>query len=144
MNQLINMNWSSCPRMNEEKIQRIYYERRKSNAAQTILFFSKIQKQMFVDVLQNKCSLKFCNIPSKTPVLDLFLIKLPGLKVCRCFHVNIAKFLRTACFIEHLCWLLLNIVEALKRKKNRTAAAISTTYAFFESSIHFCRSDQCT
>ena len=29
----------------------------------------------------------------------------------RCFHVNIAKFLRTAFFIKHLRWLLLNKVK---------------------------------
>ena len=29
------------------------------------------------------------------------------------FAVNIAKFLRTAFFIEHLCWLLQNVLEKL-------------------------------
>ena len=29
----------------------------------------------------------------------------------RCFPVNIAKFLRTAIFIEHLCWLLLTPIR---------------------------------
>ena len=34
----------------------------------------------------------------------------PGFIVCR-FHVNIAKFLRTAFFIKHFRWLLLNKVK---------------------------------
>ena len=59
--------------------------------------------------------------------------KLTGLKACGWFFVNIAKFLRTACFIEHLWWLLLKMVEALKRqnKKIRTAATVSTIYMRF-------------
>ena len=40
---------------------------------QILLFIAvgdDIQKQPFVDVLQNKCSYKFCNIHRKTPVLE--------------------------------------------------------------------------
>ena len=39
---------------------------------------------------------------------NLFLIKLQAWRLQqRCFRMNIAKFLRTALFIEHLQWLLL-------------------------------------
>ena len=34
-----------------------------------------VQKQPFVDVLQNKCSEKFCIIPGKTPVLESLVNK---------------------------------------------------------------------
>ena len=48
--------------------------------------------------------------------------KVVGLQSCdfikrrlqhRCFPVNIAKFLRTTFFIEHLWWLLLNFLQNL-------------------------------
>ena len=56
------------------------------------------QKQPFVDVLQNRCSEKFCNVHRKTTVLDLqatcnFIKKRLQ---HRCFPVNIGEFLRTA------------------------------------------------
>ena len=39
-----------------------------------------LQKQLFANVLQNRCSCKFHNIHMKTPVLEfLFLIKLQAL-----------------------------------------------------------------
>ena len=53
----------------------------------------------------------------KTHVLESRFSRLPGLKACNfikkriqhsCFPVNIAQFLRTAIFIEHLRWLPLN------------------------------------
>ena len=51
--------------------------------------------------------------------------------------MNIAKFLKTACFIEYLWWLLLKTVEALKtqNKTNRTAATISTIYMRFLNNL---------
>ena len=54
-----------------------------------------------------------------------------GLKSCnfikkrfqeRCFPVNIAKFLRTAFFIEHLRGLLLSIVKIAKNWTNTESA----------------------
>ena len=53
------------------------------------------QKEPFAGVLWNKCSLKFRNIRRK-------------IFQHRSFPVNIANFLRTAFFIEHLWWLLLD------------------------------------
>ena len=46
----------------------------------------------------------------KTMCWNLFLIKLKKRSEHRCFPVNIAKFLRTASFIENLRWLLSFIV----------------------------------
>ena len=69
-----------------------------------------------VGVLKNFVTENFCNIHSKTPVLESLFNKVAGLKVCnfikkrlqlRYLPVNIAKFLRTTFFIEHLRWLLL-------------------------------------
>ena len=73
----------------------------------------------------------------KTPVLESLFNKVTDLKACRCFPVNTAKILKTVCFIEHLWWLLLKIVEALKtqNKKNRTAATISTIYMRFLNNL---------
>ena len=67
---------------------------------------SNSQKHLFADVLQNRFSLKFPNIHGKTPVLE-FLFNKKKLQH-KCLPVNIAKFLRTAFFIEYLWWLLLN------------------------------------
>ena len=73
----------------------------------------------------------------KTPVLESLFNKVTDLKACRCFPVNIAKFLKTACFIEYLWWLLLKTVEALKtqNKTNRNAATISTIYMRFLNNL---------
>ena len=71
--------------------------------------------QSFADVLQSRCSWKFCNIHRKTPCWSLFN-KITGLNSFnfikkrlqhRCFTVKYAKILRTPCFTEHLWWLLL-------------------------------------
>ena len=52
----------------------------------------------------------------ETPALESFFHKVAGLKTCnfnkarlqhRCFPVNIANFVETAFFIEHVWWLLL-------------------------------------
>ena len=60
----------------------------------------------------------FCNVHKKTPVLEYLFNKIASLKVCnfiqktlqhRCFPVNIAKYLRTAFFTEHLQWLLYSL-----------------------------------
>ena len=40
------------------------------------------QKQLFVDVLQNRCFYKFCNIHRKTPVLDSLFHKVLSLQAC--------------------------------------------------------------
>ena len=70
-----------------------------------------LQKQLFIGVFQSRFSLKFHNIHRKTPVSESLFHKVAGLKAYnfnkkrllqRCFPVNIAKFLRTALFIEHL------------------------------------------
>ena len=47
------------------------------------------------DILQSRCSKNFPNIHRKTSVWSLFLIKLQAF---RCFHVSIAKYLRTNFF----------------------------------------------
>ena len=45
-----------------------------------------------------------------------------------CFPVNIAKFLKTAFFIEHLRWLLLSLINA-KRYRNDLNWLCSTVFA---------------
>ena len=62
--------------------------------------FDKLQRQSFTDVFQNRCSYKFFNMHSKTPVSEFLLnivagFRPAGLSKRECFHVNIAKFLRT-------------------------------------------------
>ena len=57
---------------------------------------------------QNRCSEKFRNIHRKTTVLKSLFNKVAGI-AGKCFPVNIAKCLRTAFFIEHLWWLLLDL-----------------------------------
>ena len=72
----------------------------------TFTIFTKMFCQIpFADVLQNRCSYKFHNIHSKTPVLESLLKKVVGLKACnfikerlqhRRFSMSITKFLRAA------------------------------------------------
>ena len=90
----------------------------------TILIFQQIfwinrssRSQMFfkIGLLKN-----FAIIAGKYLYWGLFFNKFADRKPCsfikkrlqhRCFHVNIAKFLRTAFFIKYLRWLLLNKVK---------------------------------
>ena len=64
--------------------------------------------------MKTRCPKKFRKINKK--------ILVPELKACnfikketltRCFSVNFAKFLRTPFFIEHIRWLLLNLISGL-------------------------------
>ena len=80
-------------------------------------------KDMSADVFQNMCFKIFCNIQSKTPLLESLFNKMVGLWAYnfikkglqhRCCPVNIAKFLRTAFFIKHLQWLLLSLCTIAK------------------------------
>ena len=60
-------------------------------------FLLSLQKQLLVDVLQNRWFQKFLNIHRNTSMLE-FLFS-------RCFLVNIRK-IRTTFFIEHFWWHL--------------------------------------
>ena len=55
----------------------------------------KLQKQSFADILQSRCSKKFCKFDRKTPVLESLFNKVAGLKKHMCFPVKSATFLRT-------------------------------------------------
>ena len=62
------------------------------------------------EIAVRKCSSKhFAIFTGKHHCWSPFLIKLQALRLLRhrCFPVNIAKFLRTVFFMEHLWWLLL-------------------------------------
>ena len=83
---------------------------------QTLDKFSYTSRSIRLQIM----SWKFRNIQRKTPVLESFFNNVSGPQVCnfinkklqhRCFPVNIAKFLRTTFFIEHLWWLLLYFGE---------------------------------
>ena len=72
------------------------------------------QKQLFADVLLDRCSENFFKFHRKTPVLESRFNKIAGRNFIKdrlqrkCFPVKFAKFLRTPFFTEHLRWLLLN------------------------------------
>ena len=58
-----------------------------------------------------------------------------------CFPVNVAKFLRTDFFLEHLCWMLLGLQEAIhkgtisgEKKPRRVAKRCSVKKLFLEIS----------
>ena len=81
------------------------------------------QLQSFADVLQNRCSKKFRKFHRKKPVLESLLNKVAVLKACnfirkglqhKCLYVKFTNFWRTAFFIEHFQWLLLNGIYADK------------------------------
>ena len=63
--------------------------------------FSKMQKQGFTDVRQNRCSVKFLDIRKKKSLLESPFNKVADQKAHnfikeRCFLVNIVKFVGTA------------------------------------------------
>ena len=75
------------------------------------------QKQLFTDVIQNRCSQKLAIFTVNQLCWRLFLIKLQTLNQCnfikkrlqhRCFPANIAQMLRISSLTEHLWWLFLN------------------------------------
>ena len=95
---------------------RWFWKRLSRKKALNYHFLKSLQKQPYVDVLQNRSSKKFRYIHKKTYVLESFLHKSAGLTACsftwkrlqhRCFLVNVAKFLGRAFFVEHLRWYLL-------------------------------------
>ena len=98
------------------------------------------QKQPFAEVLQNRYSSKFRNNHMKTP--ESLFNKVTDLKVCnlikqrlqhRRFHVNIAKFLRTAFLIKHLRSLLLNKV---KTNVKSTWFILLPDWLYYQGRIH--------
>ena len=71
-------------------------------------------------------SLKIEQYRQESTVLESHCNKVTDLKVCKlikkrlqqwCFSMNIAKFLRTAFFIEHFCWLLLQSKQKFHHTK---------------------------
>ena len=68
------------------------------------------------------------NSQESTWVRNSFLIKLQDLKKSlwhRCFHVNVAKFLRTPFLTEHLRWLLPLVRKCFSSKMNSWIPLIS-------------------
>ena len=72
---------------------------------------SRLQMFFKISILK-----KFLKLYSKTSVVEFLFNKVATLKGCNfvkkklrhtCFPVNIAKFLRTSFFTEHLWWLFL-------------------------------------
>ena len=63
-------------------------------------------KKVLLKILQNFQEKHLCQ--------GLFFNKVTKETLAQCFPVNFAKFLRTPIFIEHLLWLLLNILKAVQ------------------------------
>ena len=84
-------------------------------------FPEKYWKQPLVDTFRNRCSFSnFAIFIGKHLCWSPVLIKAERSRIAtllkkrlqhRCFLVNIAKFLRTPFFIEHLRWLLLKYIS---------------------------------
>ena len=79
-----------------------FWKRLPRNKVPNNLFIKSVQKQPYVDILQNIRSLIFLN--RKTPVLESLFNRVAGLQACNfmkkrlqhsCFPMNIVKFLRT-------------------------------------------------
>ena len=73
---------------------------RKANPCKDIVkpyYIKVVQKQPFADVLQNRCSGKFCKIHRKTPLLESLFNKVTDLKRVyhKCFPMIFANFSRT-------------------------------------------------
>ena len=69
-------------------IARVAVEKKTAAAVnlQTVRFWAAMfQQRLLADVLQNKCSWKFCNIHRKIPVLESLFNKIPGLQACNLF-----------------------------------------------------------
>ena len=90
----------------------------------------------------------------KTPVLESFSNKVSGLKSGslikkrlqhRCFPVKNAKFLRAAFYIEHLRWLVLNLINAKRYEVSSMlfivhfetkAGCVQNLYAYYRLKNH--------
>ena len=103
------------------------------------------QKQRFADVLQNRFLKNFSIITGKHLCWSLFLIKLQIWRSAALLkrdsnigvRVNIGKFLRTAFFIKHLWWLLLN------ENKSRLFILLPDWLHYVIKSIKTLNSKQC-
>ena len=91
-----------------------------SNVVLNLTHSRCLQKQLFTDVLQNKCSQNLVKFHRKTPVLETLFNKVPGLRLVtlfkkrlqhRCLPVKFKQFSRTLFFTEHLQWLLLDLAR---------------------------------
>ena len=80
-------------------------------------------------------------------MLESLFNKVAGLQACnyfkkrlehRCFPLNIAKFLRTALFIEHLQWLILYNRKPFSFIKDRGAKKVEKLNRFTETALHRC------
>ena len=78
-------------------------------------------------VLQNRCSYKFPDIHQKISLLKSLFDTVRGLKghnfnkeetSTQVFSCEYHKIFKNSCFIEHLRWLLLNMVEEFLRISN--------------------------
>ena len=74
-----------------------------------------LQKQPLGDVFQNRCSYQFCNIHRKTPVLESFLNKVAGLRVC--------DFIKKR--LQHRCF---PVIKKIKKEKNHKKERFHTLY----------------
>ena len=88
-------------------IQSFFWKKRKS--LKDILSIKK--EQLFANVLQNMCSLKFCSIHRKTPVLESLFNKVASFQEEGKKRLNADVFLcckifYDTFFTEHLRWLL--------------------------------------
>ena len=80
-------------------------------------FFNKFKKQPFADVLQNRCSQEFPR-HYKQLCWSIFLIKLQAWRPAifkkrlqhRCFCCEYCEIFKNSFFIEHIRWLLLNVL----------------------------------
>ena len=104
-----------------------------------------LQKQSSGSILEKRCSQKFRQIHRKTPVSQSFFKKSCRSQACNfikktlqhmCFPVNLAKFLRTPFFIEHLRWLLL-ILQWVKSRTRMFNAFYVQLLALNKLILHF-------
>ena len=90
------------------------------------LHYNNAQKQLFRDVLQNRCSGNYCKFHWKMPVLESLLNKVVALNVCkflkkwlqhRSFPAKLVKILR-APFLQNTTggcfWTLYNLTKRIK------------------------------
>ena len=89
--------------------------------------FPKMQEHLFANVLQSRYSYKFPDIHKKIPVLKSLFNTVRGLKAynfnkkemwTQVFSHEYNKNFQNSYFMEHLRWLLLNMVEEFLRISN--------------------------
>ena len=97
----------------------------------------QIQKQPFADVLQNRCSCKFCNIHRETPVLESLFSPNAGKYRPEKLRIRTLFTQCKKCYYERFAQNILHETDHLKNLKKQSDQLTSWKAKFLTDSTNF-------